>query len=535
MKQKTYSIIIVCMALFGLSSCNDWLDVPVEGQSTANELFETGDGYRSALHGIYKSMASPTLYGRELQFGVIDFFSGQYDINVSSNDLSNPTYIAAGKRDYKDAKLQPLIDNIWLAAFNVIAADNDLIKHLEGESDNKFSEGKMERDNILGEAKAIRAFIHLDMLRLFAPAPIDDDGANYIPYVTEFPNKRATHLPIKEVMGKIIADLEQARELVKPFDFSPLGYSASVSGEARFYNSLMFGMEGAADPTSVDPFFLGRGYRFSYWAITALLARAHQYNATFDPSSLDKAKAYALEVLDATFEGANATKFEPFKDEQLNFAWVDQPEEMNDIRMVGTLVMGLYNEKQVDEAGLERLFPREKNQHSSDLFIVNKDGQDIFKTISGMDESTTDIRSTRLVYEPKGSYRNFLSTKWYVKERNTMERDRTVTILPLLRTSELRYIVAECMARKGDFEGAYGLLNTMREHRGLNDYKLPTQTSWGAFVKDLVREGQREWISEGQLFYLYKRLNAGVKRDNGTVKPLTKQESVLPIPAEETK
>ena len=100
-------------------------------------------------------------------------------------------------------------------------------------------------------------------------------------------------------------------------------------------------------------------------------------------------------------------------------------------------------------------------------------------------------RSTRLIYEPKGSYRNFLSTKWYVKERNTMERDRTVTILPLLRTSELRYIVAECMARKGDFEGAYGLLNTMREHRGLNDYKLPTQTTWGDFVKDLVREGQR--------------------------------------------
>ena len=138
-----------------------------------------------------------------MQFGVIDFFSGQYDINVNSNDLSNPTYIAAGKRDYKDAKLQPLIDNIWLAAFNAIAADNDLIKHLEGESGNKFSEGKMERDDILGEAKAIRAFIHLDMLRLFAPAPIDDDGGNYIPYVTEFPNKRATHLPVKEVMGKI--------------------------------------------------------------------------------------------------------------------------------------------------------------------------------------------------------------------------------------------------------------------------------------------------------------------------------------------
>ena len=41
---------------------------------------------------------------------------------------------------------------------------------------------------------------------------------------------------------------------------------------------------------------------------------------------------------------------------------------------------------------------------------------------------------------------------------------------------------------------------------------LPTQASLDGFLKDLVREGQREWISEGQLFYLYKRLNFEVKR-----------------------
>lgn len=535
MKRRIFSILMTNLLLISMSSCNDWLNVPVDGQSTADELFEIGDGYRSALHGIYKSMASPTLYGRELQFGIIDFFSGQYDINVNSSDVSNTMYIAAGKRAYKDVKLQPQIDAIWLSAFNSIASANDLIKHIQKESNEKFSAGKIERDDILGEAIAIRAFLHLDMLRLFAPAPINDDGANYIPYVTEFPDKRATHLPVKEVLGKIIADLEEARTLVKPYDFSPLGFSASVSGEARFYNSLQYGMEGATNPAAQDQFFLGRGYRFSYWSITALLARAHQYNSTFDPASLDKAQQYAEEVLEATFDGANSSKYNPFKDERFSFTWVDQPEEMNDIRMVSTLIMGLYNEKQLDIAGLESLFPREKSQHSTTLFIINRDGQDIFKTTTDIDETTTDIRSTRLIYEPKSSYRTYLSTKWYVKEKNTKERDRTITILPLLRTSELRYILAECKARKGDYDGAYNIINEMRGNRGLDSYQLPIQNSWNGFMKDLVREGQREWISEGQLFYLYKRLNAGVKRDNGTTTPLSNEESILPMPAAEMK
>src|SRR3712207_630294 len=114
MKRKIYSIAMSGLLLMTLSSCNDWLDVPVDGQSTSTELFSTGDGYRSALNGLYKIMATPTLYGRELQFGIIDFFSNQYNINVSSSDLSDPKYIAAGKRELKNKDLLPLIDAIWL-------------------------------------------------------------------------------------------------------------------------------------------------------------------------------------------------------------------------------------------------------------------------------------------------------------------------------------------------------------------------------------------------------------------------------------
>ena len=73
----------------------------------------------------------------------------------------------------------------------------------------------------------------------------------------------------------------------------------------------------------------------------------------------------------------------------------------------------------------------------------------------------------------------------------------------------------------------------MRERRGLTGQPLAVKSTFGDFQKDLVREAQREWISEGQLFYLYKRLGADVKRDDKTVKPFTKSESVLPIPTDE--
>ncbi len=39
-------------------------------------------------------------------------------------------------------------------------------------------------------------------------------------------------------------------------------------------------------------------------------------------------------------------------------------------------------------------------------------------------------------------------------------------------------------------------------------------------------------ISEGQLFFLYKRLNAAIVNDKGTLRPMTLQESMFPVPAD---
>ena len=40
---------------------------------------------------------------------------------------------------------------------------------------------------IWGEALALRALFHFDIMRLFAPSMETDDGKKYIPYVDSYP------------------------------------------------------------------------------------------------------------------------------------------------------------------------------------------------------------------------------------------------------------------------------------------------------------------------------------------------------------
>jgi len=46
-------------------SCEKWLDLQQEGEITASQLYGKGEGYRTALNGLYQAMGRPDLYGRE--------------------------------------------------------------------------------------------------------------------------------------------------------------------------------------------------------------------------------------------------------------------------------------------------------------------------------------------------------------------------------------------------------------------------------------------------------------------------------------
>lgn len=84
MKKYNFAIIGVTL-LLSLSACNDWLDIDPSDQVSSEKLFESGDGFRNALNGIYIAMSSSELYGRELSWGLPVFFLKHMQITISPN------------------------------------------------------------------------------------------------------------------------------------------------------------------------------------------------------------------------------------------------------------------------------------------------------------------------------------------------------------------------------------------------------------------------------------------------------------------
>ncbi|RHR78383.1 RagB/SusD family nutrient uptake outer membrane protein [Odoribacter sp. AF15-53] len=498
------SKIIVIFCCVGLCACADWLDLKPETDATETDVFSTGEGYRSVLNGLYKSMGSGSLYGIELGFGIVDCMSQQYDLEKMTAMSLNDPYIAAGAYKYTDVSLIPVLEGIWKSAFNVIANANNLIQNIQDESPDLFQLKEREKSVILGEAYACRALMHFDMLRLFAPAPVNDDGKSYVPYVEKYPDIQADAIAVKPFLNKVIADLEYARELVAVYDTTDVGIAASATGEKRFY---------------AEGFFNGRGYRLSYYSISALLARVYQYADRHEDAFRLAEEVMKFELKGKSFYG----------DVNFNGVMPSTFEAKTDLKIVSNLIFAVYNEKQYTDNKLTTFFKKENDSDNKTWLVVNSEKQELFYNSQGDDESNLDYRSKYMIYLAGGQFP--VSGKWYCSD-DELIRERNVTILPVIRATEMQYIMAEYYAREQNYVEAYRILNEIRSDRGCV-VTIDGGASWDGFVKELILDARREWISEGQLFYLYKRLNADIEFNRAESRPLKREEYLVPVPADQ--
>jgi hypothetical protein len=102
-------------------------------------------------------------------------------------------------------------------------------------------------------------------------------------------------------------------------------------------------------------------------------------------------------------------------------------------------------------------------------------------------------------------------------------------VAPALRLSEMYYIAAES-SYDIDPVKAVSYVDTVRAARGVD----PLQVSSPAdFTTALIREARKEFVGEGQIFYMYKRLNMGIVGPTGIVNAPTNRVFVLPLPINE--
>lgn len=71
---------------------------------------------------------------------------------------------------------------------------------------------------IIGEAMALRAFLHFDMLRLFGPVYATNKADLSIPYNTVYSISATSLLPATQVVEKVLKDLDEAERLLGESD-----------------------------------------------------------------------------------------------------------------------------------------------------------------------------------------------------------------------------------------------------------------------------------------------------------------------------
>ncbi|MCH7411394.1 RagB/SusD family nutrient uptake outer membrane protein [Belliella sp. DSM 111904] len=483
--------------IFIFSSCGDYLDVRPESQIEKEVLFSTEYGFFEALNGVYVRCTEGDIYGNELTFGSLDVLAQNYSFTTGTNTLAE-SYAETAEFKYQNNAFVDRKNRIWNGLYNAIGNCNLILQNID-EKEGVFTSG-LYAPMIKGEAKALRAYIHFDLLRLFAPSFVNGPAATAIPYVTKYSTEVTPQSTVSEVLDLIIADLLEARSLLESDPILAENYVVGYT-----YNGDFDGLpdDGSNEEQGNNLFLQNRRHRMNYYAVCAELARVYLYKN-------DKVNAlkYALEVIDSG-----------------KFPWTDKndftadDDRLKDRVLYKELIFGWYIPAM--EVNLRSRF----ENIASSTAIVTAEGNILYET-GGV--GADDFRYKEwMKQESDGITRKLL----FIKYKRDANANLHSLMAPALRLSEMYYIAAECSFDTNP-EMAWGYFNTVRFHRGIGT-EIRNSNDYEFFIAELIKEARKEFYGEGQIFYMYKRLNRDILAQSGGSIAARDQVFVWPMPDDE--
>lgn len=481
--------IALCLLVL-ISSCNKWVDLPPKDRITDKVLFSTKEGFLKALNGVYSELNNNSLYGKDLTAGMIDVMAQYYNTSLPEHN-----YAIYAKYEYSNQLFKDKLNAIWSISYRLIANSNAILDKCEEQN------GVLPANYygiVKGEALALRAMLHFDLLRMYGPIYSSGKDTKCIPYMESSDRSVKPLLSAEEVLSKVISDLKAAKELLK--DSDPVLTSGPQNFPGPVRNDMNY-----------------RQYRLNYFAVTALLARASLWGG-----DKENAVEYAKEVINKGQVQGNS--FFPFV--TLSQIRPGADDRVADRVFSSEVLFAGYN------SGRQSIY---SSLFSPSLNVTN------LLTFPG---SLTEGRVERM-YDNQNDYRRGMWATSTVEDREVTYFNKYEDLfdkaglsnafrymLPLIRISEMHLLIAECSS---DFEAALGALNAVRTHRGLTALELTTldEVQQNAYV-----EFTREFLGEGQLFFYFKRkgytnLPDG-NRIEGGVTPMQLINYVFPLPESET-
>ncbi|MDE6450279.1 MAG: RagB/SusD family nutrient uptake outer membrane protein [Muribaculaceae bacterium] len=479
---KLSHIFISALAAMSLASCSEWLDVKPSDRISESVNFSTLAGFKQALNGIYVELNSSELYGRSLSCEFIEVMAQRYAVTSENKSMTEVMNLSLG-----GTTAQSRIESIWGKAYNLISNANLIIENCEKNRDVLPDD---YYHLIKGEAYALRAYLHLDLFRLFGYTYDPATSSTAVPYYDRFQLNVAPTLSSHEYMERVIKDLLVAEE--------------ELLGDPI----VTYGVAGS----SKDLFLSYRNLRLNLYAVQGVLARAYYYMQ--DDVNAAKYARKVIEVQERVFPW-----IQPIALTRANVDRVFSTEVMFALQNLSreSLYTSLFDGNSLKANAL--LAPREK----------------VLKQIY---EGTKSDGDYRVMASFKGSAElNGVQYRVFNKYHGTDSLYNQM--IPMVRTSEAYLILAQV----GD-DNAERLqaLNAVRNNRGLQSTVNPSELIHRERLTSLLdMEWIKEFYGEGQLFFWYKRnsciyMRSAIDEYNDSpyqVSSLSKY--VLPLPDAESK
>ena len=459
------------------TACSDFLDVRPSGEKVEGDLFDTPKGFEDAIYGVYGSMASGSLYGMDLLWGLTDVMA--QDLSCNSTAMN-----ALSKYDYNNQYVRDRFAAVWSAAYKTVGYANNVIKNI-----NEATIDLPMRDTYMGEMLGVRALMHFEMLRLFASTNPADKG---IPYVETWNFSVKPFLTVGQATSKIEADLLEAEKLLAPVDEPLMKYPRDDSQYSAFMN--------------------WRETHMNVWAVRALLARLYFYTG-----QTAKAATYATKVIDSNvFPLVEVTEVKNF------IAGVISPKET---------IFGVYAPKYIETA---KSYLYTFSSYTSYIPYDNVTGatyeypwQSVFN--EDMTSTSQDMRLSQFRQETTLT-KLFKLVDADGIANNSVSLRTEISGVNVMRVAELYLIAAETLLDT-DPDKALEYFNAEISSRGLTPLNAAAET---LTLDRIYHEFHKELFGEGQQWYNMKRLNKSFASNAEHINISASNEIyVVPVPTDE--
>lgn len=458
-----------------LSSCvNDWLDVaPSDGTDADAALTSSSDlaATRTGMYAALKGNSNLVDYYGQQFFVYGDVHAGddyQYNNIGGSNRASfyyDMTYQTASEFSSSTSS-----SNVaWKSPYIVIGRANRIIAAAEGGALSDAAEAKATIDQYAAEAKVLRALAHFDLVRIYGKPYTEDQGASLgVPLVTEVleSNAKPARSTVAEVYTQVVKDLTEA-----------------ISSNAL--------------ATETEP-----GY-VSVWGAKAILSRVYlnmgdYANALSVAEDIIKNSGAALWTRDQYFKAWDAST--PNESEFLFRLNVAGSTDNNDLNGIGNLQQREGYKEMVATKKFVDMLTSDPKDVRNDMFLPATAAKEV---------------------ATYGTNKVFLN-----KLRGQGGNLRNVTIVPIIRLSEVYLTAAECAFRKNDKTKAVEYLNDLVKNRTTTEASLATVDN--ITLERILIERRKELIGEGQRYFDALRNNETITRytseaDKGWHKTLSKE------------